>query len=75
LEEIPQINGWWEQHVSAPLFRHNILGSGVRCRAIHFPEEKARELQTMVSANKEWYIPGFPDVTQFGAELRRKHGL
>jgi hypothetical protein len=73
LEPIPEINEWWEQHVSIPLFQKNIfVKCGVRCSAIDFPEEKARELQSLASANKEWYIPGFPDVTKFGAELRRK---
>jgi hypothetical protein len=36
-------------------------------------EGEARQLQSMAASVQEFCIPGFPDVSKFLAEKRRKH--
>jgi hypothetical protein len=70
VEGIPAIDEWCKQHIHV-IDKPNLVE--VReAIAIPFTEGEARQLQSMAASVQEFCIPGFPDVSEFLAEKRRK---
>ncbi|HWV99164.1 MAG TPA: hypothetical protein VNZ64_05665 [Candidatus Acidoferrum sp.] len=70
LEENPKAAKWCKKNVDSRLMLDNILPERMGCFAIPFPKGKAQKLESFGAGNKEWSIPGFPDVSRFKAEAR-----
>ena len=75
LQQIPELDQWWEANVRVPMLHENILPPGFNCSAIRFSEEKAKHLQMLAQGNKEWSLPGYEDVTQFVGPAKRSKTL
>jgi hypothetical protein len=63
---------WCDENVDRPLAMESILPDDLSCSAIPFSKEQAAKPQSFGARNKEWSIPGLPDVTKLVRAARRR---